>query len=74
MLNEEQKTTIIAVLHDINMAAKYCKQILLMKDGKVFAAGKNEDVLTVENLEAVYEIPFFESVHPLTNTPYFIPQ
>ncbi len=74
VLNEEQKTTIIAVLHDINMAAKYCKQILLMKDGKVFAAGKTEEVLTVENLEAVYEIPFFESVHPFTNTPYFIPQ
>lgn len=73
-LNKERGTTIIAVLHDINMAAKYCRQILLMKNGTVFADGKTEEVLTVKNLEAVYEIPFFQSVHPLTNTPYFMPQ
>ncbi|MBE5960115.1 MAG: ABC transporter ATP-binding protein [Lachnospiraceae bacterium] len=73
-LNEERGTTIIAVLHDINMAAKYCRQILLMKNGKVFADGKTEEVLNVKNLESVYEIPFFQSIHPLTNTPYFIPQ
>lgn len=57
-LNEERKVSILAVLHDINLSAAYCKEIVLMKDAKIIAYGKVEDVLTVKNLEKAYGMEF----------------
>lgn len=47
--------TIVASLHDINLAGQYCNQIVLMKNGKIFAHG-NTSVLTTSNLSAVYDV------------------
>lgn len=57
-LNETRKVSILAVLHDINLSAAYCKEIVLMKEAKIIAYGKVEEVLTVENLEKVYGMKF----------------
>lgn len=73
-LNEERGTTIIAVLHDLNLAYSYCKEIFLMKDGKIFASGDRMDVLTRENLHEVYEMDFTIVKHPDTNENYYIPK
>lgn len=72
-LNKEENKTIIAILHDLNLSAAYCDDIVLMKDGKVFAKGKKEQVLTRENLKATYEIDF--EIHKLKNKEgmFFIP-
>ena len=45
-LNKEENKTVIAILHDLNLSAAYCDNILLMKNGTVFSEGKSEDVLT----------------------------
>lgn len=55
-LNEETGVTIIMVLHDINLAARYSKEVILLHLGKLLAIGKTEEVLTVENLQKAYEI------------------
>lgn len=47
----------IVVLHDLNLAARYCDLIVLMKAGKVIASGTIDEVLIPEILEPVYEIP-----------------
>lgn len=73
-LNEERQTTIIAVLHDLNLAYSYCKDILLMKDGNVYASGNRKEVLTRENLHEVYEMDFMIVKHPETNENYYIPK
>lgn len=73
-LNEERGTTIIAVLHDLNLAFSYCKEIILMKDGKVFASGDRVAVLTRENLHEVYELDFTIVKHPDTDENYYIPK
>ena len=57
-INEKKQITIIAVLHDINLAASYCKKLILMKRGKIFSEGTVEEVLTLKNLKTVYEIDF----------------
>lgn len=57
-LNEKAGKTIIAILHDLNLSAAYCKEIVLMKDGKIYAEGTIDEVLTKEHLKAVYEIDF----------------
>lgn len=50
-------TGILAVLHDIEMAARYCDYIYAMKDGEIIAAGSPEEVLTSEILTDLYDVP-----------------
>ena len=42
-------------LHDLNLAIKYCDKIVMLKDGKIFAAGGKE-VITSKNIERVYDV------------------
>ena len=46
--------TVLAALHDLNIAAEYCDRLYLLKDGEVFTCGTPEEVLTPENIMAVY--------------------
>jgi iron complex transport system ATP-binding protein len=48
--------TAIMTLHDINLALRYSDKFLMLKEGKIFAAGGHE-VITPENIEAVYNLP-----------------
>lgn len=72
-LNEEENKTIIAILHDLNLSSAYCKEIFLMKDGSVYAKGSVKEVLTKENLKAVYHMNF--EIHKMNNKDaiFFIP-
>lgn len=72
-LNEEENKTIIAILHDLNLSSAYCKEIFLMKDGRVYAEGPVKEVLTRENLRAVYDMNF--EIHKMNNKDamFFIP-
>ena len=70
--NEENKT-IIAILHDLNLSSAYCKEIVLMKNGKIFSKGEVESVLTKENLKAVYEMDFEIQHLTKSNQLFFVP-
>lgn len=72
-LNEKENKTVIAILHDLNLSAAYCKNIVLMKDGVVYASGMVEEVLTKENLKEVYEMDF--EIHKLLKNQqlFFVP-
>jgi iron complex transport system ATP-binding protein len=48
--------TVVVALHDLSLAARFCHRIVLMQRGRSVAAGTPEDVLTVEQLAAVYGI------------------
>lgn len=52
----QQKKCVLMVVHDLNLAARFADQILMLKDGVVFAAGKPQDVLVPENIKAVYGV------------------
>lgn len=62
------KTAVIA-LHDINLAARYCDQLLLLKDGRVVANGPPEAVLQPDQLSTVYGI----DAHRLRSTAHSHP-
>ena len=49
------KSALIAI-HDINIAARFADRILLLHEGKIFAEGAPEKVLTVENIEKVFHV------------------
>lgn len=54
-LAREGKAVVI-VLHDLSLAAKFCRHIVLIKDGRIIASGVPGDVMTPENLELVYGV------------------
>lgn len=51
----EDNMTVIIVIHDLNLALKYCDRFLLMHDGKSFDYG-DVSVITSENIKAVYGV------------------
>lgn len=61
--------TVLAVLHDLNLAAYYADTLLLLYDGKVRAEGAPAEVLTAGNLAAVYRTRVMVTPHPVLNTP-----
>jgi iron complex transport system ATP-binding protein len=61
--------TVLAVLHDLNLAAAYCDVLYLVAQGKVVAYGKPEDILTPQRIQAVFGVGAFVAIHPLTHKP-----
>ena len=57
-LQIERGVTVIAILHDLNMASSYCTDIILMRQGEIYKQGKKEEVLQPDILQAVYGISF----------------
>jgi iron complex transport system ATP-binding protein len=53
-LNQQDALTVLAVLHDINLAALFCRRLIFLRDGEKIADGPTAEVLTSEVLEAVY--------------------
>ena len=48
--------TIIATFHDLNLAARFCQRLILMKKGEIVAYGRPDEVLTKENIWKAYRI------------------
>ena len=55
-LNREFGLTVVMVLHDLNMAARFSDKLLLLKEGKVYNTGYVQNVLTCENIEKVFQV------------------
>ena len=59
--------TILAALHDLNLAAAYCDELLVMNNGTLYASGTPEQVLTEETLQHVFRVKAGISTNPFTN-------
>ena len=67
-LNREQGITIIAAIHDLNLASRFFDQMILLAGGKVLAAGTAEEVITPELIRTAYGVESFVYRHPLTGS------
>lgn len=65
--------TVVAVLHDLNMAAQYSDEIILMNSGEIVAKGMPEAVITEENLMNVYGLRASVIKNPVTGKPHVLP-
>ncbi|MFP4322771.1 MAG: heme ABC transporter ATP-binding protein [Anaerolineales bacterium] len=63
---------ILAILHDLNLAAQYADRILIMHQGRCLAIGASKDVLTSHNIEAAFSLPVRVEAHPYLNCPLII--
>ncbi|MCD4810877.1 MAG: ABC transporter ATP-binding protein, partial [Methanosarcinales archaeon] len=64
---------VVAVIHDLNLAAYYCDKICLLQDGKLISAGTPEQVLTSSNIERAFNITVKVIPNEITNSLYVIP-
>ncbi len=63
---------VLAVLHDLNLAAAYADRVVLMADARVVEAGPPAQVLRADLLEAVFDIPMLVIPHPQLSHPIVI--
>jgi iron complex transport system ATP-binding protein len=72
-LHEEQGHTLVAVLHDLNHAARYATHLIAMRDGRIVAEGKPHDIVTAGLIEEVFGLPCRVVECPETGAPLVIP-
>ena len=72
-LHRDEGRTIVAVLHDLNQAARYATHLIAMKKGSVQAQGRPTEVVTQQNIEAIFDLQSEIISDPITNTPMVIP-
>jgi iron complex transport system ATP-binding protein len=62
-INRSHKKLIILISHNINLSADYCDRIIVLKDGRLFAAGEPEKVVTSTNFKKLYgtELKVFQN-------------
>ncbi|MGE5578131.1 MAG: heme ABC transporter ATP-binding protein [Syntrophothermus sp.] len=72
-LNQKRGLAVVAVLHDLNLAAQYCNRLVLLSEGRVYADGEPGEVLTPANIRAVYGVEARVHRDALTGRPYIAP-
>ncbi|MFD8701090.1 ABC transporter ATP-binding protein [Kitasatospora sp. NPDC059648] len=72
-LNVERGRTVVAVLHDLNQAARYADHLVAMRDGRVVAEGAPGDVVTAELVREVFGLDSVVVPDPVTGTPLVVP-
>ncbi|MFF5257334.1 ABC transporter ATP-binding protein [Actinomadura viridis] len=72
-LHAEDGRTVVMVLHDLNLAARYARRLVAMRDGAVVAQGEPAEVLTERLLEEVFGLPARVIEDPVTGAPLVIP-
>ncbi|GGU01589.1 ABC transporter ATP-binding protein [Streptomyces violascens] len=72
-LHESQGRTLVAVLHDLNQAARYASHLIAMREGEVVASGEPGSVVTAELVERVFGVRCQVIPDPETGTPLVVP-
>lgn len=61
--------TVVAALHDLNLAALFCKRLVFLKDGRIAADGHVADVFTSQTLSRIYDTDILVIAHPQNGRP-----
>jgi iron complex transport system ATP-binding protein len=72
-LSVSRGTTIVMVLHDLNLAARYSDELVAMKDGRVHVTGTPQEVVTAEHVEEVFGLANQITVDPVSGKPMVTP-
>jgi iron complex transport system ATP-binding protein len=66
---DTDKTAALVITHDLNLAAQFADNIMLMKQGRAVYSGKPDEVLRPEVLEEIFAVRVLVDVHPVTGGP-----
>lgn len=70
--NRQGGLTVVAVLHDLNLAAQYCDRLMVMSEGEVVAVGEPWTILQPDLIEQVYHTRPLVVSHPETGLPQLL--
>ncbi len=73
-LNRKRGTTIVMILHDINLSARYADHLFAFCNGQLVAQGNPYDVITPELIRTVYDLDCMVISDPVSKTPFIIPK
>jgi iron complex transport system ATP-binding protein len=73
-LNREQGTTIVMVLHDMNLAARYADHLFALREGRIVASGDPHSVLTSELIRLVFDLDALVVPDPVSGAPIVLPR
>jgi iron complex transport system ATP-binding protein len=73
-LNRARGTTIVMVLHDLNLASRYADEIVAVCRGRIHALGSPGDVVTAELVSEVFGLDSEVIPDPLTGKPLVLPR
>ncbi len=73
-LNARRGTTIVMVLHDINLAARYADHLFALKKGRVVASGPPSEVVTADLVREVFDLDSLVIPDPVSGTPLVLPR
>jgi iron complex transport system ATP-binding protein len=62
-LNRDRGITMVISTHDLNLAADMCRDLVLIRQGRVIAAGPTADVLTARHIQALYDVEADVQLH-----------
>lgn len=65
---------VVAVLHDVNMAARFCHEIVALRAGRLIHRGAPGELMAAETLEAIYDLPMQVMAQPGTGHPVAMPR
>ncbi|CAN7373957.1 adenosylcobinamide amidohydrolase [Rossellomorea sp. LjRoot5] len=69
---DQEKLTVVAIFHDLNLASLYCDRLLLLDQGKMKLLHHPEEVLKEEHIEEVYHTKVQKHAHPLVAKPQMV--
>ncbi|HJR39695.1 MAG TPA: ABC transporter ATP-binding protein [Nocardioidaceae bacterium] len=72
-LNQSRGTTVVMVLHDLNMSARYADHLVALEGGRVIAEGRPDEVVTEDNVRAVFGLDCRVVTDPVSHTPLVVP-
>lgn len=72
-LSREKGLGVIVVLHDVNMAARFCDEIVALHSGQLIARGTPQEIMTPETLQRIYGVRMDVMTHAATGFPVALP-
>lgn len=72
-LNRTSSTTIVMVLHDLNLAARYADHLIVMRDGSIVTSGEPAEVITAETVRVAFGMDALVVSDPVCGAPMVVP-
>lgn len=70
---DQDESAAVVVTHDVNLAAEFSDDVMLLQAGKMFAFGSPRKVLTAERLQKVFDLRVLVDAHPVSGAPRVTP-
>ncbi|MCS6830840.1 MAG: heme ABC transporter ATP-binding protein [Armatimonadota bacterium] len=73
-LNREESLTVLAALHDLNLASEFCDRLIVLRQGQIVADGAPSEVITPVLLARVFGLDAWVRLNPVTGRPHVLPR